>query len=134
MPLKLMHPTVALYFAEHSCLISPVWPSPFVAYDYSTVVDYSQSVRAVGKALKVALEAARSSPRRSAASEWPETYKMFWTTHELGMMALKNHAWIIYCGNDCSPMLPIRLACPPTDEAAGEAFFALLHALQNGIQ
>ena len=129
-----MHPEVGLYFAEESCLISPIWPSPFVAYDDSAVVDYTQTARAVGKILKAALAAARSSPKLSTASEWPITYKTFWTTAQFGLMALKNHAWIIYCGNDCSPELPIRLAPTPTDEAAGEAFFALRERLQSGIR
>jgi hypothetical protein len=65
----------------------------------------------------------------SATSDWPESYRAFWDSPFFGMMVQKDHQWIIYCGNDCSPELPVRLSSTPSDESAGEAFFALHRAL-----
>lgn len=128
-----MHPTVALYFGDHSCLIVPIWPTPHVAYEQAALAGYTEDPRLVGKLLKGAMAVSRrspcSDPRPGAASNWPESYRPFWESPQFGTMVLRDHQWIIYCGNECSPELPLRLSSAPSDDSAGEAFFALHRAL-----
>src|SRR5262245_35224907 len=134
-----MHPTVDIYFSTNSCLIipRPLTPSmrAFAEVQDAEVVSFSEPRSTAGKKLKrVVAIASRSKLSLADANawiQWPDSYRTFWNSRFMGMIVRKDHRWIIYCGNECSPALLLHLPPTPTDDAAGEAIFALQNELNR---